>query len=189
MTDDKKNPFAPTEDKTAKRKAESHERPHHASDDPGVVYDNAGVLDQDEQTKSSGVSSPSQPRRPGTGGRHAPYYEEKAEVIRGSIPLVPGEILFGEGDVEINAGAQVTTLRVVNPADRPIQVGSHFHFAEVNAALEFDREAAWGKRLNVLSGGAVRFEPGAVMEVELIPIKGQRIVPGLRGLCGGSLDG
>jgi urease subunit beta len=78
---------------------------------------------------------------------------------------------------------------VENTADRPIQVGSHFHFAEVNAALQLDRKAAWGLRLNVLSGGSVRFEPGAAAEVELVPIAGRRIVPGLRGLCGGELDG
>jgi urease subunit beta len=76
----------------------------------------------------------------------------------------------------------------MNTADRPIQVGSHYHFAEVNAGLDFDRAAAWGRRLNVLSGGSVRFEPGAIEEVELIPIAGQRIVAGLRGACGGRLD-
>jgi urease subunit beta len=104
-------------------------------------------------------------------------------------PLVPGEILPGDGPVVINEGKPVTTLRVVNTADRPIQVGSHFHFAEVNAALRFDRDAAWGLRLGVISGGAVRFEPGAETEVELIPIGGRRIVAGLRGLCRGALDG
>ncbi|PJX26639.1 urease subunit beta [Advenella sp. S44] len=103
--------------------------------------------------------------------------------------MVPGEILYCTQDVEINAGLPVITLKVVNGADRPIQVGSHFHFAEVNAALEFDRSRAWGKRLNVLSGGSVRFEPGAVVEVELVDIQGRRVVRGLRGLCGGSLDG
>ncbi|WP_111720135.1 urease subunit beta [Homoserinimonas sp. OAct 916] len=103
--------------------------------------------------------------------------------------MIPGEVLYGQDDIEINAGLEVTTLRVVNGADRPIQVGSHFHFAEVNAALEFDRAGAWGQRLNVLSGGSLRFEPGAVEEVELVPIQGKRIVPGLRGLCGGNLDG
>jgi urease subunit beta len=104
-------------------------------------------------------------------------------------PIIPGEVLPGDGPVVINDGAPITTLRVVNTADRPIQVGSHFHFAEVNAGLEFDRDAAWGKRLAVLSGSAVRFEPGAATEVELVPIGGRRIVPGLRGLCGGGLDG
>ncbi|WP_324755219.1 urease subunit beta [Roseovarius sp. Pro17] len=101
---------------------------------------------------------------------------------------MPGEILYGEGDIVINEGLEVTTIRVTNTSDRPIQIGSHFHFAEVNAALDFDRDAAWGKRLAVLSGGAERFEPGAVAEVNLVPIMGRRIVRGLRGLCGGELD-
>jgi urease subunit beta len=78
---------------------------------------------------------------------------------------------------------------VENTADRPIQVGSHYHFAEVNPGLSFDRKAAWGRRLNVLSGGSMRFEPGAAEQVELIPIAGQRVVAGLRGECGGNLDG
>ncbi|MFB7111303.1 urease subunit beta [Streptomyces sp. NPDC001212] len=103
--------------------------------------------------------------------------------------MIPGEVLYGDDPVVINAGKEVTRLRVENTGDRPVQVGSHFHFAEVNAALEFDREAAWGRRLNVLSGGSVRFEPGAIEEVELVPIGGRRIVAGLRGLCGGELDG
>jgi urease subunit beta len=89
----------------------------------------------------------------------------------------------------INAGKAVITLRVENTADRPIQVGSHYHFAEVNPGLSFDRKAAWGRRLNVLSGGSMRFEPGAAEQVELIPVAGQRIVAGLRGECGGRLDG
>jgi urease subunit beta len=104
-------------------------------------------------------------------------------------PLVPGEILYSDEPVVINNGADVVTLRVVNTADRPVQVGSHYHFAEVNPALDFDRKAAWGRRLNVLSGGSVRFEPGAAEQVELIPIRGQSIVAGLRGECGGALDG
>lgn len=103
-------------------------------------------------------------------------------------PVIPGEVTFADGDLEINAGLEVTTLRVANASDRPVQVGSHYHFAEVNAGLEFDRDAAWGKRLNVLSGSAVRFEPGADEQVELVPITGKRIVRGLRNQCGGSLD-
>jgi urease subunit beta len=103
--------------------------------------------------------------------------------------MVPGEVLYGDDPVVINEGKDVVTLRVENLADRPIQVGSHYHFAEVNPGLSFDRQAAWGRRLNVLSGGSMRFEPGAVEEVPLIPIAGQRIVAGLRGECGGSLDG
>jgi urease subunit beta len=104
-------------------------------------------------------------------------------------PLVPGEILHGAEPVTINAGADVVRVTVENTADRPIQVGSHYHFAEANPGLSFDRAAAWGRRLNVLSGGSVRFEPGLTEEVELIPIGGLRIVAGLRGECGGPLDG
>ena len=103
--------------------------------------------------------------------------------------MIPGEVLCGDGPVIINAGREAITLRVENTADRPIQVGSHYHFAEVNPALAFDRKTAWGRRLNVMSGGSVRFEPGAAEEVELIPIGGHRIVAGLRGECGGNLDG
>ncbi|MGQ0847266.1 MAG: urease subunit beta [Sporichthyaceae bacterium] len=102
---------------------------------------------------------------------------------------VPGEVLYGAGEIEINAGAPTTLLRVANEADRPIQVGSHYHFAEANAGLVFDRAAAWGLRLAVPAGTAVRFEPGIPREVTLVPIAGARIVPGLRGLAGGELDG
>lgn len=104
------------------------------------------------------------------------------------MSVIPGEILVGDGVLTLNAGAEVTTLMVVNAADRPIQVGSHFHFAEANAGLEFDREAAWGLRLDVPAGTAVRFEPGIEREVPLVPIAGARIVPGLRGLSDGKLD-
>jgi urease subunit beta len=105
-----------------------------------------------------------------------------------NLPLIPGEVIYADDPVVINAGKEVTTLTVTNTGDRPVQIGSHYHFAEVNPALEFDRKAAWGRRLNVLSGGSMRFEPGAAEEVELIPIGGQRIVAGLRGECGGKLD-
>ncbi|MEY2568290.1 MAG: urease subunit beta [Actinomycetota bacterium] len=89
----------------------------------------------------------------------------------------------------INAGRPVTTLRVVNTGDRPVQVGSHYHFAEANPALAFDRTAAWGQRLAVPAGTAVRFEPGIDREVELVPLVGARIVLGLRGEAAGPLDG
>jgi len=102
---------------------------------------------------------------------------------------VPGEILVGEGPVTINAGRPVTTMVVVNTGDRPVQVGSHYHFAEANPALAFDRDRAWGQRLAVPAGTAVRFEPGIDREVDLVPLAGARIVPGLRGAVGGSLDG
>ena len=101
---------------------------------------------------------------------------------------MPGQILPGDGPVTINAGRPVTTLRVVNTGDRPVQVGSHYHFAEANPALEFDREAAWGRRLGVPAGTAVRFEPGIEREVDLVPIAGARVVPGLRGSAAGPLD-
>lgn len=89
----------------------------------------------------------------------------------------------------LNAGREVTTLTVVNAGDRPVQVGSHFHFFEANAALEFDRDAAYGKRLDIPAGTAARFEPGVDREVGLVPLVGARVVPGLRGKVKGPLDG
>ncbi|CTQ31430.1 Urease subunit beta [Jannaschia rubra] len=167
--------------------AETEERPRYPTDDPGREYDRSSS-EAPEQTRSSGVSAPSEPRRPGGGTRQAPRRQSEAPLDEGTDPLIPGEILYGEGDVVINEGMEVTTIRVANTSDRPIQIGSHFHFAEVNPALQFDRAAAWGKRLAVLSGGAERFEPGAVEEVELVPIMGRRVVLGLRGECRGGLD-
>lgn len=102
--------------------------------------------------------------------------------------MIPGEILPGTGDIEINAGRPVLALTVSNTGDRPVQVGSHYHFAESNAALEFDRDAAWGHRLAVPAGTSVRFEPGMPRDVHLVPLAGLRVVPGLRGLAGGPLD-
>lgn len=167
----------------------SHEHPpEHPTDDPGADQQQTPDPDLDRHP-SSGVGTPSPPRRPGTGGRQAVRREHAPdELPPPGRPLVPGEVLYAEAPVVINEGADVVTIRVENAADRPIQVGSHYHFAEVNPALEFDREAAWGRRLNVLSGGSLRFEPGAVEDVELIPIRGRRVVPGLRGECGGGLD-
>jgi urease subunit beta len=101
---------------------------------------------------------------------------------------VPGEIIPGRGDIEINPGRTVLALTVRNTGDRPVQVGSHYHFAESNTALEFDREAAWGHRLAVPAGTSVRFEPGLPRDVDLVPLAGLRVVPGLRGLAGGPLD-
>jgi urease subunit beta len=103
--------------------------------------------------------------------------------------MTPGEILHGEGPILLNQGREVSRLTVVNAADRPVQVGSHYHFAEANPGLEFDRTAARGKRLNVAAGTAVRFEPGIPVDVELVPLTGRRIVAGLRGETGGPLDG
>ncbi|MZG14986.1 urease subunit beta [Streptomyces sp. SID5914] len=104
-------------------------------------------------------------------------------------PGAPGQIIFGPGPVTINAGRPVISVSVVNTADRPVSVGSHYHFAEVNPALSFDRDRAWGHRLNILAGGMQRFDPGATVEVELVPLGGRRIVRGLRSACGGALDG
>jgi urease beta subunit len=103
--------------------------------------------------------------------------------------VIPGEVSGPDGTIVLNAGRRVVTLTVVNTGDRPVQVGSHFHFAEVNAALAFDRSAAHGHRLDVPAGTSVRFEPGIDMAVRLVPLVGDRRVPGLRGLVGGGLDG
>ncbi|GAO10649.1 urease subunit beta [Streptomyces lydicamycinicus] len=103
--------------------------------------------------------------------------------------MIPGQILHADEPVRLNEGMPRTRLTVLNAADRPVQVGSHYHFAEANPGLDFDRAAAHGKRLNVPAGSAVRFEPGIPTEVELVPIGGKRIVMGLRGETGGTLDG
>ena len=103
--------------------------------------------------------------------------------------LVPGEVIPGEGTVTINEGRETVEVVVGNTGDRPVQVGSHFHFFEANAALEFDREAAFGKRLNVPAGTAVRFEPGDEQTVELVAVGGKRVAHGMNGLVNGSVDG
>ena len=102
--------------------------------------------------------------------------------------LVPGEIVGPDDPIEINVGRPVLRLRVENEGDRPIQVGSHYHFAEANPALSFDRDAARGHRLDVPAGTAVRFEPGIVTEVDLVPFVGARVIAGLRGAVAGPLD-
>ncbi|WNF25803.1 urease subunit beta [Streptomyces sp. C11-1] len=102
--------------------------------------------------------------------------------------MIPGEIQYGDGDIPLNEGRTVTRLTVLNAADRPVQVGSHYHFAEANPGLAFDRAAAHGLRLNIAAGTAVRFEPGIPADVELVPLTGRRVVPGLRGATGGALD-
>jgi urease subunit beta len=94
--------------------------------------------------------------------------------------VIPGEIVPGAGPVVLNVGRAVLTLVVANAGDRPVQVGSHFHFGQASAALRFDRDAAWGHRLNVPAGTAVRFEPGVEREVTLVPLAGSRVVPGLQ---------
>ena len=102
--------------------------------------------------------------------------------------MIPGEILTDDGEHPLNTGRRTLTLVVCNSADRPIQVGSHYHFAETNAALSFDRAAARGMRLNRAAGSAVRFEPGQQRTVELVDFAGTRTVYGFRGLCNGPLD-
>ena len=94
--------------------------------------------------------------------------------------MIPGEVIPADGEIELNAGQPTTTLRVANAGDRPIQVGSHYHFAETNPALRFDRAAARGQRLNIAAGTAVRFEPGQERDVDLVPFGGGRTVYGFR---------
>jgi urease subunit beta len=106
-----------------------------------------------------------------------------------SARMIPGEIFTKDGDIEINVGRKTTTLNVANTGDRPIQVGSHYHFFETNAALQFDRDTAYGFRLNIAAGTAVRFEPGQERTVELVALAGERAVYGLRGLVMGKLGG
>ena len=101
--------------------------------------------------------------------------------------MIPGELLTDDGDHTLNPGRRTTTVVVQNTGDRPIQVGSHYHFAETNAALAFDRVAARGMRLNIASGTAVRFEPGQQRTVELVDFAGDREVYGFRGLVQGKL--
>lgn len=101
--------------------------------------------------------------------------------------MIPGELLVDDGDHPLNPGRTPVTLVVHNTANRPVQVGSHYHFAETNGALDFDRTAAHGKRLNIASGTAVRFEPGQQRTVELVDFAGDRIVVGFRGLVQGKL--
>ena len=101
--------------------------------------------------------------------------------------MIPGELLIDEGEHALNPGRDKTTVVVANSGDRPIQVGSHYHFAETNAALLFDRQAARGMRLNIASGTAVRFEPGQERTVTLVAYAGKRQVFGFRGLVNGAL--
>lgn len=101
--------------------------------------------------------------------------------------MIPGELLVKDGDIELNVGRRSLSLVVSNTGDRPIQVGSHYHFAETNAALDFDRDAARGMRLDIASGTAVRFEPGQSRTVNLVDYAGSRRVFGFRGLVQGAL--
>jgi urease subunit beta len=102
--------------------------------------------------------------------------------------MIPGEFLIDPGQHALNVGRRTCTVVVHNASDRPIQVGSHYHFAETNAGLRFDRAAAHGMRLNIASGMAVRFEPGQQRTVELVDFAGERLIYGFRGLTQGALD-
>lgn len=102
--------------------------------------------------------------------------------------MIPGELIVQEGEIELNAGSPTVRLRVANSGDRPIQVGSHFHFFEVNEFLDFDREQARGMRLDIPAGTAVRFEPGDEREVTLVPLAGSRQVYGFNGRINGRLE-
>ena len=104
------------------------------------------------------------------------------------LPMIPGEMMVQAGEIEINVGRALCKVTVANTGDRPVQIGSHYHFAETNAALVFDREAARGFRLNIPAGTAVRFEPGQEREVELVALAGDRIVYGFTGAVMGGLD-
>ncbi len=102
--------------------------------------------------------------------------------------MIPGEIFTPESDIEMNVGREILKVTVANIGDRPIQVGSHFHFAEANDALQFDRELAKGFRLNIAAGTAIRFEPGQKRDVELVALVGKREVYGFAGRIMGKLD-
>jgi urease subunit beta len=102
--------------------------------------------------------------------------------------MIPGELIVSEGEIELNAGRETVSLAVANTGDRPIQIGSHFHFYEVNAALAFDRDQARGMRLDIPAGTAVRFEPGDEKEVTLVALAGSREVYGLNNKINGALD-
>lgn len=102
--------------------------------------------------------------------------------------MIPGQVLVDDGEIEMNVGRKTCKVTVANTGDRPVQIGSHYHFAETNAALRFDRQAARGFRLNIPAGTAVRFEPGQEREVELVALAGDRIVYGFTGAVMGALD-
>ncbi len=102
--------------------------------------------------------------------------------------MIPGEIIVADGDIVLNEGRETITLAVANTGDRPVQVGSHFHFFETNEALDFDRDAALGQRLDIPAGTAVRFEPGQTREVTLVPYAGNRVVRGFNAKIQGKLE-
>lgn len=111
-----------------------------------------------------------------------------AAASAGDGRMIPGQVIAADGDIELNVGRETATVRVENVGDRPIQVGSHFHFAATNPQLSFDRAAAWGMRLDIPAGTSARFEPGMARAVGLVAIGGARRVPGLRPEWAGALD-
>ena len=102
--------------------------------------------------------------------------------------MIPGEYIVDEGEIELNSQKEITTIEVINKGDRPVQIGSHYHFFEVNSALAFDRNQAYGKRLDIAAGTSVRFEPGSIKKINLIDFGGRRYVSGFNGLVEGFLD-
>lgn len=102
--------------------------------------------------------------------------------------MIPGEVRFARGEIEINEGLDTLTVRVTNTGDRPIQIGSHYHFFEINSVLKFDREQAYGYRIDTPAGTSVRFEPGQSQTVRLVPFRGERVVYGFQGWVNGKLD-
>lgn len=141
---------------------------------------------------AAGAGQPVSPERQGAAG--AGRVQRLARALTPSPmsppvpPTIPGELIPEPGELELNAGRPVTTLAVANTGDRPVQVGSHFHFFEVNSALRFDRDAARGLRLDIPAGTAIRFEPGDQRDVQLVPFAGERRVFGFNGLVNGPLD-
>ena len=108
--------------------------------------------------------------------------------IQGNDSMVPGEYIVDDGEIELNEGKSIETIEVENTGDRPVQIGSHYHFFEVNSNLSFNRESAYGKRLDVAAGTSVRFEPGSKKKVNLVSYSGNRYMSGFNGLVEGNLD-
>ena len=118
-------------------------------------------------------------------GTDFPCGDEFADSNAEALDGVAGEVLAAEGEIDLNTGREMISLEVTNQGDRPVQVGSHYHFVETNRALEFDRAQAYGKRLDILAGTAVRFEPGETQTVQLVEIAGNRVIRGGNGIADG----